>query len=156
MQGPAPDWAMAALGAAQRDGGSHERFVRNGQQRPKVAVDELVPTGHHASIAQCPRRQQQVLAGRVDRCAVHREGLAMADHAGQDQHRHLVQVLDVVLHGPGHGRLGRRPVRTRTVVVAVGVSLGVPDTPGGGRHEPLGRRGLGPVGEHQEPEGLPV
>ena len=111
VQRPAPHGSVLALGATRGDCGGHEHRFGDAQQRSKLGVDEQVPHGHHAPVTERPGGEQQVLASRVDRGTLSGVVLAVADQAGQDQYRDLVEVLDVGLHRLSHDGLGRRVVR---------------------------------------------
>ncbi len=105
-QGTSPDGAVVAHGSADGDGGGHEDIVGNAEQRPQLGLDEQVPARHDAAVAQGSGGEQKVLTGRIDRGTLHRVGRTVADEAAQDEHRCIVQMVDVVLHRASHGRLG--------------------------------------------------
>ena len=72
----AADRAVVALGLAERDRRRDRHVVGKGQQFAELVFDEGVPDREHAAVPQAAGGEQQVLAGRIDRCALGRVGRA--------------------------------------------------------------------------------
>ena len=117
-------------GLAERDRGGDDHAVRDAEQRAQLVLDELVPGGHHAAVAEGAGGEQQVLAGRVDAGALGGGRVAVADEAREHHDRRLLEVVDEVLHRARHARLRRRRRRRRS-----------PRRSGRGRPSPATSRG---------------
>ena len=114
---------------------------------------QIVSTPPYPSAA---RREQQVLARRVHRRTLGRRGAAVADEAREDQHRHLLELVDVRLHRARHAGLARGVVGARAAVVAVTVALRAPRLARRRADQRLRLARDGTVGEHHEAERLAV
>ncbi len=147
---------MPPLRPAERDRPGDENPVGDLQQPAEVRLHEPVPAGEHAAIAQRPRGQQQVLAGRVDRPAFRRVRLAVTDQAWKHDDRHAFEGLHEMRHGRGHPRLRRVGTRTAAAVVTVRDDLSRPLRSGSPADQGSGRQRARAVTQHKEAEGLAV
>ena len=55
---------MVAHGSADGDGGGHEDIVGDAEERPQLGLDEQVPAGHDAAVAEGSSGEQKVLTGQ--------------------------------------------------------------------------------------------
>ena len=103
-----------------------------------------------------PRGQQKVLARGVDGGSLPRPGLSVAHQARQDDDRDALEVLDEVVHRPGHPRLRRICQLPGARVVAVTDPLLRPQPTSFVADQLLGGPGSLAFSQHQEPARLAV
>jgi hypothetical protein len=96
------------------------------EQLAQFAVDELMPHRQRSAVPERPRREQKVLAGRVDGGAFGDICGAVAAEADEDDYGDAFEVVDVVLHRCRHPTLPARGVGGRPAVVAIRLDLDGP------------------------------
>ena len=92
--------------ATERDHRRDTDAVGEPDDLAQLRFRQHVPHGHHAAVATVARREQQVLTRGVDRGALGEVGVVPVSDAGEHDDRCLLEVVDEVLHGGGHARLG--------------------------------------------------
>jgi hypothetical protein len=154
--GPPAHRALVAGWSTYRDGAGDEYSVGDLEEPSQIGLYRVVHARERPSISQRSGSQQEILTGGIDGASFHRVRCSIPDEAGQDQNGNLLEVINEVLHGLGHPGLGAVSIRTAARVIAIGPALAGPDPPGAGSDQPLCLSRLGPVNQHDEPEGLPV
>ena len=115
-----------------------------------------MPAAVARAVAQGPRHQEQVLAGREDRRPLGVGQRPVADVAGDDDRRDPLEVIHVVLDRPVGPRLGRVRVGGRAPVPTLLLRLARPAAPEGLTQQTAGAPRPRPVPQNDEAEGLAV
>ena len=127
------------------------------EQRAQLRLHHGVPAGEHTAIPQCPGGQQEVLAGRVDRCPLSGRRVAVPLEARQHDDRDAFEVLDELRSWWSPAELWARsrpchsPCRSDPPASLFPTPVARPS--------PISRRassGPGPVAQHQKTERLTV
>ena len=155
-QRPPPHRSVASRWPAERDRGVDGHALGDADQLAQLVLDLPMPSGDDAAVAQRPRRQQQVLHRRVHRASLGGCGPAVPHQARQDHNRRFLEVVDEVLHGPGHASFGRVVVGAGALGVAVAGALRIPALAEAPAQQRLGLDRHRAVPQHHEAEHLPV